>query len=358
MQVDLFLEFASPPGSDRGPDAALQDGLAIVRAADALGFDAVWLAEHHFLGDYSNAAAPDLILAAMARETRRIKLGLGIIPLPIHDPVRVAERLATLDVLSGGRVLWGVGRGVTVTELQGFGVDPGQSRALFRERFDALRALLRTGTFTRQGETYTLRPPPAPHLATGWLAAVSPESFALAAELGLNVMTGPFKPWPFVKADLARYRRLAGDAANGGRGATSFTLAAYCEADRAAARQRAEPGLLWVYRKIFEVSRPLLTQQVAGYEHYRKLGRMLPLLDRVLSLPLLESMGLAAVGTPQQVARRLVALRDSGLDRVSLMVGGGDLGVGETIACLELMAEHVLPAVRGAGAAAPEVAWA
>jgi hypothetical protein len=114
MKVDLFMEFPSPPGHDRGPEGALHDGIAIARAAESAGIDAVWLAEHHFLGDYCNLAAPDMLLAAIARETNRLQLGFGILPLPIHDPVRVAERLATLDILSAGRVLWGVGRGVTV----------------------------------------------------------------------------------------------------------------------------------------------------------------------------------------------------------------------------------------------------
>jgi alkanesulfonate monooxygenase SsuD/methylene tetrahydromethanopterin reductase-like flavin-dependent oxidoreductase (luciferase family) len=346
MKIDLFLEFPSPPADKRDLTRVMEDGFALVRAADSLGFDAVWLAEHHFLGDYCNAAAPDMLLAAMARETRRIKLGFGIIPLPLHDPVRVAERLATLDLLSQGRVLWGVGRGVTLTELEGFGIDPAESRPIFYRRFHELRRLLETGALERGAQRYALRPRPTARLGTGWLAAVSPDSFQLAAELGLNVMTGPFKPWPMVKADLARYRRLVSSRTGSAGGETSFTLAVYCEADRKAARARAAPGLVWIYRKILEVSRPLLTRQIAGYEHYRKLGRVTPLLGKVLSLPVLESMGLAAVGDPPQVARRLAALQADGLDRVSLVIGGGDLSARETIACLELIAERVLPALR------------
>lgn len=356
MKIDLFMEFATPPGANRALAGVMEDGLRLARTADALGFDAVWLAEHHFLGDYCNAAAPDMLLAAMARETGRIGLGFGIIPLPIHDPVRIAERLATLDLLAGGRVLWGVGRGVTLTELEGFGIDPTDSRAVFRQRFDALDRLLRTGTFDRAGKCYDLRPAPGPGLGTGWLASVSPESFDLAAELGLNVMTGPFKPWPFVKADLARYRRLVSRSPGAPAGGTSFTLAVYCEEDHQAARSRAEPGLVWAYRKILEISRPLLSRQVSGYEHYRKLGWLAPLLGKVLTLPVLESMGLAAVGDPDHVARRLAALKASGLDRVSLVIGGGDLKAVETVGCLHLLADRVLPALGAAPATVTEAA--
>jgi alkanesulfonate monooxygenase SsuD/methylene tetrahydromethanopterin reductase-like flavin-dependent oxidoreductase (luciferase family) len=343
MKVDLFMEFPSPPGHDRGPEGALHDGIAIARAAESAGIDAVWLAEHHFLGDYCNLAAPDMLLAAIARETNRLQLGFGILPLPIHDPVRVAERLATLDILSAGRVLWGVGRGVTVTELKGFGVEPAATRALFRERYGQLTALLRTGAFTRDGVHYELRPRPSPTLGGGWMACVSPESFDLAAELELNAMTGPFKPWPMIRADLARYREAAPD------GETSYTLAVYCEEDHKAARRRARDGLLWVFRKIFEVSRPLLATQVAGYEHYRRLGWLLPILDKTLSVPVLERLGLAAVGDPDHVLRKLAALRDSGLDRVSLVIGGGVMDVGQTTECMELLARDVLPKLRSAG---------
>jgi alkanesulfonate monooxygenase SsuD/methylene tetrahydromethanopterin reductase-like flavin-dependent oxidoreductase (luciferase family) len=336
MEIDLFMEFASPPAAGRPVAEVFEDGLALARAADRAGLGAVWLAEHHFLGDYCNAAAPDMLLAAMARETKRIKLGFGIVPLPIHDPVRVVERLTTLDLLSGGRVLWGVGRGVTVTELEGFGVSPEQSRTVFLERFRELRTIMTTGRATRGGREYPLSPAPR-DLGAGWLAAVSPESFDLAAELGLNVMAGPFKPWPLVDADLERYRRLSP------RGRTSFTLAVYCEDDHGRARRRAEDGILWVYRKIMDVSGPLLKNRIAGYEHYRTLGWVAPLLDKVLSVATLEAMGLAAVGDPAHVVRKLISLRDAGLDRVSLMIGGGDLSRSETVACVERLAAEVLP---------------
>ncbi len=337
MKIDLFMEFATPPFAGREEAAVFEDCFTLARAADSSGFDAVWVAEHHFLGDYSHAAAPDMLLAAMARETSRIGLGFGVVPLTLHDPVRVAERLATLHLISKGRLLWGVGRGVTVTELEGFGVDPAVSREIFAERLAALREMLETGIAKRDGAQYRLQPDPASTPRDGWLAAVSPESFALAADLGLNVMTGPFKPWPLIKADLARYRKLRPT------GETSFTLGVYCEEDGAAARRRAEPGLVWGYRKIFEIAGPLLSQRTPGYEYYRKLGVAAPVLDKVMGLRLLESMGLAAVGDPDHVARRLKNLRDSGLDRVSLMIGGGDLSVAETTRCVELLAQRVLP---------------
>ncbi len=337
MKIDLFCELAAPPGTDPDPGRVLDDVIRVARAADRLGFGALWLPEHHFLGDYSSSAAPDMVLAAVARETERLNLGFAILPLPIHDPLRIAERLATLDALSGGRVEWGVGRGITTTELEGFGQNPTQSRRVFLEKFVALQGMLRAGAFERDGKTFELNPPPSANLTQGWIAAVSPETVDLAADLGLDIMTGPFKPWPMVERDLARYRALR----PGGR--TSFTLACYCGDDHAAARALAEPGILWAYRRIFQVASGVLKKQVQGYGYYRKLGWLTPVLDKVLSLSALETLGLAAVGDADHVAKRLRKLRASGLDRVSLILGGGDLTAAEQIASLERIARDVVP---------------
>jgi alkanesulfonate monooxygenase SsuD/methylene tetrahydromethanopterin reductase-like flavin-dependent oxidoreductase (luciferase family) len=352
MEIDIFLEFASPPTGGRNVAGVYADGLALASAADAAGLGAVWAAEHHFLGDYSNAAAPDMLLAAMACKTRRIGLGFAIVPLTLHDPVRVAERLATLDALSGGRAMWGVGRGVTPVELAAFGVDPADSRAVFRRRFAELRDIFATGRAERAGRMVEIRPKPEPHLGSGWMAAVSPESFELAAELGLDVMAGPFKPWPMVRADLNRYRRLR----PGGR--TSFTLACYCENDHRKARRRAGPGIVWAFENILNVTRPFLAKRSQGYEHYRNLGIAATLLEKALSLTTLEMLGLAAVGAPEHVARRLGAIAAAGVDRVSLVIGGGDLSAAETGKCVELLADRVIPKINKRQPALSEAASA
>jgi alkanesulfonate monooxygenase SsuD/methylene tetrahydromethanopterin reductase-like flavin-dependent oxidoreductase (luciferase family) len=346
MEFDLFMEFASPVLTEKHSTRTIvqvyEENIELAKIADREGFGAVWSAEHHFVGDYSNAAAPEILLSAIARETRQINLGFAILPLPLHEPVRVAEKLATLDALSGGRVLWGVGRGVTATELGGFGIEMSDSRQIFKERFAQLQDILETGQFVRDGETYELRPRPESSLGKGWLAAVSPSSTDLAAELGLNLLTGPFKPWPMVRSDIKRYRKQSPE------GQTSFTMAVYCERDHEAARRKAEPGIVWVYKRLLEFARPLLSKQIEGYEHYRKLAWIANLFSKSLSLSVLEKMGLAAVGSPEHVAKRMAILQKAGVDRVGLAIGGGDLSIEDTSRSVELIAREVMPKFQSA----------
>ena len=343
MELDLFLELARPPGSEgAGPPpitAVYEDLIEIAKAADRMGFGALWLPEHHFLGDYSASAAPEMLLAAIARETTNIKLGFAILPLPIHDPLRIAERLTTLDILSGGRVMWGVGRGVTKSELDGFGINPAETRNMFIERLNILRQILKTGYMDRDNQRFDLNPTPSMRLNDGWMAAVSPESFDLAADLELDVLTGPFKPWSMIRSDLKRYRSLYP------AGQTSFTMAAYCDPDQEAARRRAEPGILWAYKRMIDVSRAMMIRQVEGYEHYRKLGWVVPLLRGIMSLNVLETLGLACVGNPDHLAKRFSDLAEFGIDRVSLVIGGGDLSAAEVSASLDLIMHKVMPRV-------------
>src|SRR5580700_11061856 len=121
---------------------AFENVLSQITTADDLGYGTVWFAEHHFTRGFSHSSASDLILAAVARQTRNIRLGLGVVLLPFAHPVRTAERVATLDVLSGGRVEFGTGRGASPLEYQVFQQPFEQSRRLWENNVDTVLALL------------------------------------------------------------------------------------------------------------------------------------------------------------------------------------------------------------------------
>src|SRR5512135_2537135 len=140
MQFDLFHEISLPPQPVRSETQAYSDTLAEIELADRLGYRCAWLVEHHFMRGYSHASKPELLLAALSQRTRRIRLGHAVIPLPLHHPVHIAERIATLDILSGGRIEIGIGRGFSPQEYSVFGAAMGQSRELVDESLAILRA--------------------------------------------------------------------------------------------------------------------------------------------------------------------------------------------------------------------------
>src|SRR5205814_7525646 len=111
------------------------EALDQVVLADQLGIDAIWEVEHHFLEEYAHSSAPEVFLAAAAALTRRIRIGHGVVLAPpgYNHPARVAERIATLDLISDGRVDWGTGESASRVEREGFGIDPDQKKAMWAE---------------------------------------------------------------------------------------------------------------------------------------------------------------------------------------------------------------------------------
>src|SRR6266702_5508138 len=141
MRFGIFYEHQLPrPWGEDGEHRLLKDALEQVELADRVGFDYVWEVEHHFLEEYSPPSAPEVFLAAAAARTKRIRLGHGIIQIPprVNHPARVAERVATLDLVSDGRVDFGTGEASSQAELGGFGVDRQLKREMWQEALDAI----------------------------------------------------------------------------------------------------------------------------------------------------------------------------------------------------------------------------
>jgi len=182
MHFGLFYELAVPGFTGKTEPQVYRETLDEIEQADRLGLDSVWLVEHHFMREYSHASAPDLFLAAASQRTRRIRLGHAIVLLPFWHPVRVAERIATLDILSGGRVEFGVGRGFTPVEYETFGVKMEDSRSLVDESMDVILRAWQPGRVKHAGRHFKVadvevlpKPVQTPHPPI-WTAAVSPET--------------------------------------------------------------------------------------------------------------------------------------------------------------------------------------
>ena len=168
--------------------------------AEELGFDSVWIGEHHFCRYI--CPAPQIVAAAIAQRTKRIRIGTAIALLPHHDPIRLAEDYALVDLLSGGRLDFGVGRGFIKSGYDGFNQSMGESRERFNECLEIIEGLWRQPAFSYLGKFYSvkdvtilprpLQKPTLPSQSLWQCRRLSPESFVAAGQKGHSIMLAPF----------------------------------------------------------------------------------------------------------------------------------------------------------------------
>ena len=195
MHVGLSVIFQNP-GRQRPDHEVYAVDLGLARQAEPLGFDSVWSVEHHFT-DYT--MCPDVLqfLTYMAGCTERIQLGSMVCVLPWHDPLRVAEQISMLDVVSGGRVILGIGRGTGRVEFDGFRVPMPEARGRFAEATDMILTGLDRGYVEYDGQyvrqpRVDLRPsPPRTFRGRTYAAAISPESAEIMARMGVGILIVP-----------------------------------------------------------------------------------------------------------------------------------------------------------------------
>jgi alkanesulfonate monooxygenase SsuD/methylene tetrahydromethanopterin reductase-like flavin-dependent oxidoreductase (luciferase family) len=202
MKFGGFYELQLPkPWTQESDHALIKQALEQVELSDRVGYDYVWATEHHFLEEYAHSSAPEVFLAACAARTKQIRIGHGIVQTPpmINHPARIAERIATLDLISDGRVEFGTGAGATETELGGFYVPQEEKKAMQFEGMRAAVRLLVEDPFTGFEGKYVkipgrnLKPKPLqkPHPPL-WMACSNRNSILQAAKLGLGALTFSF----------------------------------------------------------------------------------------------------------------------------------------------------------------------
>src|SRR3989441_1257460 len=159
MKFGIFYEISVPrPWGPESERTVYERCLEQVRLADELGFECVWAVEHHFLEEYSHCPAPELFLTACAMQTTNIRVGHGIVVCvpQFNHPIRVAERAAVLDILSGGRLELGTGRSATWTELGGFQADPDETKKTWDEYVRVLPKMWTQERFSWEGRAFSM----------------------------------------------------------------------------------------------------------------------------------------------------------------------------------------------------------
>ena len=279
MHVGMAVIFQNPD-RDRGVSdySVYQTELALALSAEALGFESVWGVEHHFT-DYT--MTPDVMqfLTYVGAACKNVKLGSMVVVLPWNDPIRVAEKISMLDCMTDGRMLLGIGRGLGRVEFEGFRVSMGESRERFVESAEMILDGLEQGYCEYDGKHIKqpkarIRPEPFRSFKTRtYAAAISPESSAVMARLGIGILVIPQKPWEEHAQELAEYNELFkkehGVAAP--RPYMAGWVACDKDAGKAEAMARKYIGGYWQsVVKHYEMANDHF-EKTKGYEYYKRL---------------------------------------------------------------------------------------
>jgi alkanesulfonate monooxygenase SsuD/methylene tetrahydromethanopterin reductase-like flavin-dependent oxidoreductase (luciferase family) len=348
VKFGIFYEHQLPRPWREGDELRLfQEALDQVELADRLGIDYAWEVEHHFLEEYSHSSAPEVFLAACSQRTRQIRLGHGIVLMPpaYNPPARIAERIATLDLVSQGRVDFGTGESSSLAELGGFGVSVEEKRAMWRETVEQVANMMAMDPYPGfQGKYFSMpcrnvipKPVQKPHPPL-WVACSNRETIHLAARLGLGALTFAFVDPAEASKWVGEYYEIlkrdcvpVGHAVNANIAmVTGFS----CHEDAAEARRRGEDGFRFfgyglAHHYIFGTHKPGRTDIWKSFEQAR---------------PLLPDAGPSrGIGTPDQLREHLASFEAAGVDQVIFIQQGGRNRHEHICESLELFARSVLP---------------
>lgn len=280
MHYGMFYELSVRGRTQQVEQDVLVNCLNQIELADRIGFESVWFVEHHFVRGFSHSSAPEIMLAAASQRTQRMRLGHGVVIMPVVHPARLASRIAALDILSGGRVELGVGRGASPTEYHVFDVPFEQSRERFEECLDATLAIFeaRGEEVSYDGKYFRFppvrvvpRPVQDPHPPI-WAAVVSETSWDFAARQGLNVLVISTLDTQEKQAEaIARYKRIREENDHdpeGGR--IGLLIPTYVGESMDEAYTTAADDLSWYFKRVTRLVANSTNQQELNstYQHF------------------------------------------------------------------------------------------
>jgi len=305
------LHYLMSCSDSQSPAQRYRDTVEQAARGEALGFESVWPVEQHFNQTQSALPCPALLLAAIAERTRTMRLGTGIVQLPLGHPLRIAEEIATLDVLSGGRVEFGVGRGSNPQHFAGFGVPLAESRDRMVEALDYIHQAWTQERFSFQGRFFQAddiclvpKPLQQPHPQI-WIAANGPDSFEFAGRAGYPILVAAhINPIPMLRAFLSKYQAARKEAGHPQMTQDDLTvlMPLYVGEDRGKVRQDVEPAV----KNFIHLSTSLLTSSAGKWTSEAESKRMATLLERVRALTQeMMNDGMAIFDTPEACVERL-----------------------------------------------------
>ncbi|HLN08271.1 MAG TPA: LLM class flavin-dependent oxidoreductase [Xanthobacteraceae bacterium] len=364
MRFGVFYELQLPKPWNPGDEARVfHEALDQVVLADRLGYDHAWQVEHHFLDEYSHSSAPEVLLAAAAARTTRIRLGHGIrqVIANYNHPARTAECLASLDIVSNGRVEFGFGEGATRLELGGFAIKAKEKRAMALEAAEQIANMMvldpypgfNGAYFSMPCRNVLPKPVQRPHPPM-WMACTNRDTIRIAASLGVGALAFSFvdpdeaRTWSDIYYGIIKSEQCVpiGHSVNANIAMVSnFSV----HHDRAEALRRGHEG--------FEFFRYALNALVA---HDTVPGRSdlwgeyLALranrTEEVVAAASADSSYASGIGTPDDMRRHLLGFQEAGVDQVIFLQQAGRNTHQQICESLTLFASAVMPSFKAEAA--------
>jgi alkanesulfonate monooxygenase SsuD/methylene tetrahydromethanopterin reductase-like flavin-dependent oxidoreductase (luciferase family) len=340
---------------DRSADAIVADEVEQMVLSEQLGFDSVWLTEHHY-ADYGISSAPSVLLATVAARTERVKLGMAVWVLPFHHPLKLAEETATLDILSRGRLIVGLGRGNRPQEFLGHGVNQDESRTRMQEGVDVLRMAWTEERVTYEGQHWQFdgipvypKPLTKPHPPLAF-AVSSPQSIEWAGTNGFPILssglTTPLESLQNQRATHVAALRAAGHpelTIDDVLGKWIVSKHVYVAPTDAEARADAEGPEKWYLDAFARSIRPTGLRGISDAVRQQATAAA----DRAASHRwevLVEDR--LFIGSPETVRRKIEELRAIGVGEMICWMSFGGLAPEKVRRSMELFATEVIPAFR------------
>jgi alkanesulfonate monooxygenase SsuD/methylene tetrahydromethanopterin reductase-like flavin-dependent oxidoreductase (luciferase family) len=358
VELSLFFELETSDLSEASVKRTFDQCIEQTMLADQLGYRSVWFTEHHFLPGFSYSSTPELVLAHLAARTKNIRLGHGIVLLPfrINHPLRVAERIATLDVLSNGRVEFGGGRAISESELAGFEVDPDDTRPQWEESLRILPKIWTQENFQYTSPTLRIperqvvpKPVQKPHPPM-WVACTQPATLEFAADHGLGALgfgIGQGQSNDYVRLYRERIKNCnpIGSTINNKFALLTFTLC--CDTDEEALAIQG-PN----FRMYSDAVRNLFAPWIEGkpprsYEWFMKYWQE-TMYNAARSVPVSEIVkaGGACIGSPETCLNVLQYLSEAGVDEALLFMQLHTTPHDKIMRFIELIASKVMPKLK------------
>ena len=352
MKFGIFYELQLPrPWQPGGEHRLYQNALDQVELADRLGYDYAWEVEHHFLEEYSHSPAPEVFLGAASQRTKNIRLCHGIMQLTTTHPARCAERIAALDLVSNGRVEFGTGESASITELEPFGVDYDEKRAIWEEAIQAIIPMFTQDAVEHHGKYFQMplrnivpKPIQKPHPPL-WVACSALDTIEMAGRRGLGALAFQFlsadaaHAWvhAYYNAFTKRQEKLCDYVTNPNLAITSYFMCAETDEE---ARRRADGIPFFQFALRFYGQQANRRRPDPGtvnlWDEYEKWKRSNPENHA-------RALRGGLIGSPETLREKLRKFETSHIDSVILLNQAGKNTHEHICESLDLFARDVMP---------------